>query len=193
MLQYYSRMRLIINLLPLLRKSTRPRIVNVLSAGHEKPILEDDIGLEKSENYSWSAANNHHSTMTTLAFEYLADNDKKITFMHVFPGLVRTELFARVAAPETSGFLARILTRLFGRFGGILQWILGISALDCGARQAFLLTNDKYGPGEAWRIDDKSEPVTAAGVLEHYREEGWREKVWNHNLGIFERALGAGQ
>jgi hypothetical protein len=155
-------------------------------------MRDDDIGLENPDDYTWQGAIAHHSTMTSLAFEYLAENDKKITFMHVFPGLVSTGLFSRVAAPSTSGLLARSLTALFAGFGSLLVRILGVSALDCGARQAFLLTNDKYGPG-AWRIGDKSELVTAPGVLGRYRDQGWREKVWNYTLGVFEKGLAASE
>jgi NAD(P)-dependent dehydrogenase (short-subunit alcohol dehydrogenase family) len=191
-LQYYSRMRLLMNLLPLLRNSSRPRIVSVLSGGKEQQMRDDDIGLENPDHYTWQGAIVHHATMTSLAFGYLAENDKKITFMHVFPGLVSTRLFSRVAAPSTSGQLARTLTALFAGFGSLLVWLLGVSALDCGARQAFLLTNDKYGPG-ALRIGDKSELVTAPGVLSRYREQGWQGKVWNYTLGVFEKALAASE
>jgi hypothetical protein len=30
----------------------------------------------------------------------------------------------------------------------MVQWALGMSVLDCGARQAWVLTTDRYGPGE---------------------------------------------
>jgi hypothetical protein len=166
--------------------------VSVLSGGKEGQMNDEDIGLENPDNYNWQGAIAHHATMTTLAFEYLAENEKKITFLHVFPGLVHTELFSGVTAPESSEFLARTLTALFARLGGLLVRFLGASALDCGARQAFLLTSDEYGPG-ALRIDDKSELVTAPGVLGRYREQGWREKVWNYTLGVFEKGLAASE
>ncbi|KAF8857528.1 hypothetical protein BDZ45DRAFT_726701 [Acephala macrosclerotiorum] len=187
-IQYYSRMRLVANLLPLLRKSPRPRVLSVLSGGKEEKLQEDDVGLEDPNNYSWNKAISHHATMTTLTFEYLAKNEKGITFMHTFPGLVRTGLFSQVVAPESSGILARVLTAIMSTFGSIFLWLAGASALDCGARQAFILTSDNYGPG-AWRIDQNSELVTTPGVLGRYREQGWPEKVWNYNSSVFEKAL----
>lgn len=180
------------NLLPLLRKSPQPRVLSVLSGGKEEKIQEDDIGLENPNNYSWTKAITHNATMTTLSFEYLAENEKSITFMHVFPGLVRTSLFSRVVAPASSGLLSRVLTAIMSTFGSILIWLAGASALDCGARQAFILTRDTFGPG-AWRIDQNSEAVTKPGVLERYREQGWPEKVWNHNLSVFEKVLVASE
>lgn len=74
-----------------------------------------------------------------------------------------------------------------------VQWLLGIPVEDCGARQAYILTSDAYGPGELWRIDENSEPVTKAGVLERYRELGWREKVWEYTMGVIEKALATGE
>ncbi len=155
-------------------------------------MRDDDIGLENVQNFGSRAAINHNTTMTTLAFEYLAKNDKRTTFMHAFPGLVATDNFSRLAAPESFGILGRMLVALIGRFVNTVQRLFGMSAADCGARQAFLLTSDRYGPGEVWRINQKSEPVTAPGVLGHYRERGWREKVWEYTVGVFEKALATG-
>jgi len=46
---YYSRIRLIMNLLPLIRQSPRPRVLSVLNGGREKAMLDDDIGLENPQ------------------------------------------------------------------------------------------------------------------------------------------------
>jgi NAD(P)-dependent dehydrogenase (short-subunit alcohol dehydrogenase family) len=192
-IQYYSRIRLTTNLLPLLRKSSRPRILSVLNGGNEKQMCDEDIGLENLQNYSWSAAVNHIATMMTLSFEYLAENDKNITFLHGFPGLVRTEIFSRLTPAEDSGILGRFVFTIMKSLAWTMQWLLGMSVLDCGARQAFILTSDEYGPGEVWRVNEKSEAVTVTGVLERYREQGWREKVWNYTSGVIEKALATSQ
>ncbi|KAF2177268.1 hypothetical protein K469DRAFT_677524 [Zopfia rhizophila CBS 207.26] len=188
-LSYFSRMWLIVNLLPLLRQSSRPRVLSVLNGGREKTIMEDDIGLEDARHYAPRAAINHTTTMTSPAFELLASSDKHITFMHAFPGLVATDNFARLAAPESYGFIGRLIVPLLGQFISMVQWLFGMSAADCGARQAFLLTSEKYGPGEAWRIDQRSDSVATSGVLEEYRERGWRDKVWDYTIHVFEKAL----
>ncbi|TVY81324.1 Oxidoreductase lepF [Lachnellula suecica] len=191
-LSYYSRIRLLSNLLPLLRQSTRPRVLSLLNGGKEQAIRTEDLGLENAQNFSSRAAINHTTTMMTLALEYLSENDKTITFMHVFPGLVATDNFARLTAPKTFGILGKVLVAFISRFVSTVQWLFGISPADCGARQAFLLTGDDYGPGKMWRIDEKSEPVTTAGILGEYREGGWREKVWEYTVGVFEKALATG-
>lgn len=130
--------------------------------------------------------------MMTLALEYLAESEKQITFTHAFPGLVGTDIFSRLTAPESFGILGRLYVGFIGRFFSILQYLFGMSATDCGARQAYLLTSDEYGPGQVWRINDKSEPIIAPRFLEQYREHGWQEKVWEYTAGVFGRILAPG-
>ena len=187
-LSYFSRIRLINKLLPLLRQSSRPRVLSVLNGGREKAIKEDDVGLEDARNYAPRAAINHTTTMTSLAFDVLATNDKQITFMHAFPGLVATDNFSRLAAPDSYGFIGRLILPLIARLISTVQWLFGMSAADCGSRQAFLLTSDKYGPGEPWRINERSDAVTAPGVLKTYRERGWGPKIWDYTVQVFEKA-----
>ncbi|KAF2651545.1 NAD(P)-binding protein [Lophiostoma macrostomum CBS 122681] len=187
-LSYYSRVRLIFNLLPLLHRSPRPRVLSVLNGGKEKAVLESDLGLENTANYAPRAAINHTTTMMTLALETMSSSNKNITFMHAFPGLVATDNFARLSAPDSYGVIGRVVLALFSRFISIVQWLFGASASDCGARQAFLLTSDTFGPGKSWRIDEKSEPAGDSALLVEYREAGLSEKIWDHTLTVFEKA-----
>ncbi|MCJ1454548.1 hypothetical protein MMC28_004901 [Mycoblastus sanguinarius] len=188
-ISYYSRMRLTSNLLPLLRKSPQPRVLSVLAGGREKSMRDEDIGLE--QHWSTRGVIDHTTTMTSLAFEYLAENDKQITFLHAFPGWVRTDIFARLTAPESSGVGWRVTLALIRGLVATIMLIFGMSVEDSGERQAFHLTSDRYGPG-AWRIGYLSDQVSAPGVLEQYRERGWAEKVWEHTVRVFEKALAIG-
>ena len=51
-LSYYSRMRAISNLLPLLRNSSHARILSVLNAGKEASMYEPDLGLSRPDSWS---------------------------------------------------------------------------------------------------------------------------------------------
>ena len=73
----------------------------------------------------------------------------------------------------------------------MLMLCVGISVEECGERQSFLLTADRYGPG-AWRIDSSSEQVSAPEVLERYREGLWSDRVWEHTMRVFDTALAIG-
>ncbi|TGO60050.1 hypothetical protein BOTNAR_0152g00220 [Botryotinia narcissicola] len=194
-LSYYTRMRLLTNLLPLLRCSPRPRILSVLNAGQELKMQDEDIGLQNPENFGPRVAINHTTTMMTLGLEYLSQSDanQRITFIHSFPGLVASDNFARLAAPDSFGLLGKMLVPLIGTFFSVIQKIFGISTADCGARQVFLLISDRFERGKTWRIDDKSEVITSSNdALEYYREKGWREKVFEHTLQVFEKATSPG-
>ncbi|KAL8728116.1 MAG: hypothetical protein Q9181_005458, partial [Wetmoreana brouardii] len=87
-LRYYSRLRFAHNLLPLLSRAPFPHVVSVLAAGQEGRIYEDDLSLK--HNYGVLACANHGTTMTSLVFEFLAKENPKVAFVHVYPGYVRT-------------------------------------------------------------------------------------------------------
>jgi NAD(P)-dependent dehydrogenase (short-subunit alcohol dehydrogenase family) len=186
-LSYYSRIRITQNLLPLLRHSPHPRVLSVLNAGKEKTMLEDDLGLEQH----WSSGNlmNHTVTMTSLAFKYLAEdeNNKNILFLHATPGLVHTEIYSKLTAPESSGYAWKTTLPLLKGLLSVLWFCFAISVEESGERQAYNLTSDAYGPG-AWRIDQSNELISTPGVLEQYIERGWQEKVWEHTVRVFEKA-----
>ncbi len=184
-------MRLIQNLLPLIRNSPHPRVLGVLNAGHEKDMVDDDLGLKSN----WSVPNviNHTTTMNSLAMEHLAGNDenKNITFIHAGPGRVRTGIFSKLTAPNDSGVVWRVLLLLIQGIVKVLYWFDGIEVEESGRRQAFHLVSEKFGPG-AWRVNELSELVVEQGVLGRCIEDGWVERVWDHTLGVFEADFGNG-
>ncbi|KFY72413.1 hypothetical protein V499_07459 [Pseudogymnoascus sp. VKM F-103] len=190
-ISYYSRMRLIQNVLPLLRQSSRPRVLTLLNGGKEKQMFDDDIGLETQ--WSADAVITHTTTMTSLALEHLAKDDERITFLHVFPGLVNSGNFIRVTAEESAGVVWSVMLAVFCRMITVVQLIFGITPEECGERQAYHLTSDQFGPG-AWRIDNSSEVVTvpAGDVFEKYRDGGWPKKTWEHTTAVFERVGATG-
>lgn len=188
-ISYYARIRLVCNLMPLLRQSPRPRVLSILNGGREKALIEQDIGLERR----WSPISviNHTTTMTSLAFEHLAKTNSRFTFLHSYPGLVKTDIFARLTPPESSGMVWRITLALIRGLVAMLMLCVGMPVDECGERQAFLLTTDRYGPG-AWRIDSSSELASTSGVLERYRQGTWSERIWEHTMRVFGTALAVG-
>ena len=67
----------------------------------------------------------------------------------------------------------------------------GKSVEESGERQAYQLTSNTYGTG-AWRLGSSSDQISAPGVLEQYRERGGPEKVWEHTVRVFDKALATG-
>ncbi|RYP45089.1 hypothetical protein DL768_008520 [Monosporascus sp. mg162] len=181
-ISYYARMRLIENLLPLLRRAPEPRVLSVLNGGKEASINEDDLGLE--EAWSLLSVVAHATTMTTLAFEFLATQNKEMTFLHVYPGWVRTDNFSRLTAPESSGFAWASVLAFVRGLASMLALLFGTSAEDCAERQAYYLTSCRYKPG-VWRIDHLSNGAPESDLLRKYREESSPERVWDHTQRVF--------
>jgi hypothetical protein len=190
---YYSRLLFTYSLIPLLQKSASPRVVTVLAGGQEAKIATDDLSLSQPSNYSFGASANHSGTMTTLAFDVLAASNPSISFIHIFPGLVKTDLLKGLLG-SGKGFL------------GTLAWVVGFVVLpivrafstsldEAGEREMFVATSERFAVGEAkggfWRLDWDAEEATTVPILETYRKEGMSQKVWDHTLKMFQKALGA--
>ena len=189
-LSYYTRIRLVTRLLPLLRQSSGPRVLSVLNGGKEEALNEQDLGLDQS--WSSRCVIKHTTTMTTLMFERLAKENQGITFMHAYPGLVKTDIIAGLSPLRGSG-LVWIMTLAFVRgLAAIILLVFGMSVEECGERQAFLLTSDSYGPG-AFRINSTSDQVLAPGILKRYREQSWSDRIWNHTTRTIDTALAMGK
>ncbi|KAF8542633.1 hypothetical protein BDD12DRAFT_336969 [Trichophaea hybrida] len=98
-LNYYARMVFPAVLLSALKEGvkTHPslgaRVISVYSAGQEGPIIESDLELVQPGNFSSAQAARQASAMTSLAFEYLAEEYPDIGWVHAFPGMVMTGLF----------------------------------------------------------------------------------------------------
>ncbi|OJK05076.1 hypothetical protein ASPACDRAFT_56477 [Aspergillus aculeatus ATCC 16872] len=100
-LLYYSRMRAITNLLPLLLQSPLPAtIVSVYAAGFEGKLYTDDLSLRNLKLYSYTQARSHMIYMHTWFMEQLAERHRgRLRLVHIFPGLVLGPAFANPELP----------------------------------------------------------------------------------------------
>ncbi|KAF9887243.1 hypothetical protein FE257_010371 [Aspergillus nanangensis] len=204
-LRFYSRMRFIYNLLPLLRASHTPaRVVTVLAGGQEGKISEDNLDLQKA--WSFGAAASYAATMNSLAVEYLASENPTISFAHVFPGIVRTPLM-KTTLGSVAGSIAGFLSRPFSS-----------SPEESGERNLFISTSAAYPPAEpvdpakvgvplgdgvktvaasngkvgggAYLLHYDGTDVTNKTLMGEYRQKEFPRKVWDHTLATFKKALG---
>lgn len=127
--------------------------------------------------------------MTTLAFDYLSQNDPKITFIHSFPGLVRTDIFAKHTASEDAGWVWRITLPVVKGLFALLMMLLGTDPKESGERQAFILTSERFGKGIKL-VSDKSVESPPPAALVKLREEGWAGRIWEFTVAVFEKATG---
>ena len=130
----YSRNRFIVNLLPLLRQATfLRRVVTAAAAGKEGPVSVDDF---KALKVSALSARGHASSLVTLSLEALAKKAPDVTFIHNFPGPVKTN-FLRGG----QGAAVFIMNGLFKLVSPFMNFY---SIEECGERHLFLATSARY-------------------------------------------------
>jgi hypothetical protein len=84
----YSRNRFIVNLLPLLQNATAlRRVVSVFAACKEGPVDTIDFQGRKVPMLSQRG---HTSSLVTLSLEALAKKAPDVSFIHDFPGPVKS-------------------------------------------------------------------------------------------------------
>ncbi|GKZ20912.1 hypothetical protein AbraIFM66951_003829 [Aspergillus brasiliensis] len=203
-LRYYSRMRFVQKLMPLLQASPGPaRVVSILAGGQEGTIEEDNFDLTKS--WSFTKSNTYGATLNSLAIEHLATAHPTVSFLHVFPGIVRTPL----------------MNASFGNIGGaILSFLsrpISMTPEESGERNLFLSTSAAYPPatpkdpsqlgvplvpgvdtasastgkigGGSYILSYDGSNATREKLMADYRARGFPSKVWDHTLKIFQRVL----
>lgn len=182
--RYYSRLRVIHQLLLLLKNAPSPRIVSVLAGGLEAKINEDDLDLRGPGNWSFWNASVHSTTMGTLAFELLAQENPELSIVHWYPG--------PVATPGLAG------ARKFG-----MSPPNPMSQEEGGARAIFFATNDRYAVrngfvsvpdgldipqksgGGIFLIGPDGENNDNEGVLADMRQRGIDKRVWEFTQKVF--------
>ena len=145
-LEFYTRILFIQLLLPLLRKADSARVVSVLAGGLEPmSITLDDLDLKSPSNFAGFKAQGHYAAMGTLTLEKLAKSCPEVTFVHSFPGWVKTGNHRRGAEPDS--MLARIVWPISEPLIGMMS--LGVN--ESGQRHLFESTSAFFGGrGVAW-------------------------------------------
>ncbi|KAF2000179.1 hypothetical protein P154DRAFT_522688 [Amniculicola lignicola CBS 123094] len=88
----YSRLRFIVNLLPLLQAApTLRRVVSIFTGSKEGPILSTDWQA-RNLNGSLIKLRAQGATMHTLALEKIAEKAPDVAFVHDYPGAVRSNI-----------------------------------------------------------------------------------------------------
>ncbi|KAG0649116.1 Oxidoreductase andH [Hyphodiscus hymeniophilus] len=208
-LNYYSRMRFISNLLPLLRTATTTpphfsRSVSVLGSGGGTALDTADLDLKNT--FTGSRCAGHTITMNDLMTTEFAQRESGITFSHCAPGAVKTNLARELP------FWARTATKVLYQ----LITPLTVGQDETGARQLFMATSGIYPPskpvegaasasgvspdktievtkGASGSVGDGGYNLTWKGgvtngkMLPEYRQNGVSKTVWEHTMNVFAR------
>ncbi|KAK8024542.1 hypothetical protein PG993_012608 [Apiospora rasikravindrae] len=167
---YYSRARILSNLLPLIHQSPKARVLSILNGTKEKRINEQDIGL---------------------AFDYLSANEspKQTVFIHATPGFVNTGTPRTSYPSKKNGIFWWALTSAIQVVSGWIIVYFGKSLSESGERHAYLLSTDPISSG-SWRTNKENDVVPDNKALKYYHERNWGETIWNHTTQVWEAALG---
>lgn len=195
-IRHYSRALLTMRLLPLLEQAPNPRVVSVLAGGLEGAIYPDDLALESPRNYGFAKASGAAATYITLTMEQLHKEHAKISFIHAFPGLVRTNLLHTEHFGTAFKFVVgSIVLPTLGRLIFMPAEEAGQRLLYAAFNPAFATnaetkgSNGSSGSG-VFTLNEKQESVQNSKVLSPLRKQGLAAKIWEHTLGEIRRVLG---
>lgn len=204
----YSRARFIVNLLPLLQKATDlRRVVSVFTATKEGPV---DMTNFQARKVSLMSQRGHASSLVTLSLEALAKKAPDVSFIHNFPGAVKSGI--------TRGTTGAMMF-LFKAVSKVLGSLFYIPTVEAGERHVFLATSARYPAGTSgdaasgvpladgvatargtsskigsgvYSIDSQGESAESKVevLLAQFREQGMVEKVWNNIEDEFKRITG---
>ena len=210
-LRYYSRMRLVDKLRPLLLCADTPRIVSIFAAGHENRFFQDDLSLRT--HYGIFNSISQVSVMTAFFFEQFVAQYPSISCLHVYPGLVKTAEFENSSFPGWLKWLFKwVILPL------LTPWCISVE--ECGERNLFHATSERYmalsGAFQPERVNGSSTaPVEAKPAIGINGQVGsgvyavnsdgevirscekkyhnWRNKnygiaIWEHTMKAFEAA-----
>jgi hypothetical protein len=204
----YSRTRFIVNLLPELSTAAPDfaRVVTVAIGTKEGTLDPNDFDLK---HVALRHGRRVSASMVTMSLEAIAQKAPNITFIHGFPGAVKSSIDRTL-----TGFLA-IAKYAFKVWMVFVQ----IPVKECGERHAFLATSARWpakegggkkgvelgkGVGVAtgtdgaegsgcYSVDERGESAgqNVTKLLKQYKDDGTREKLWKHIEAKFVEITGS--
>lgn len=167
--------------------------------------------LELKTHYSIYNCANHGSTLTSLFLEEAAARHPSVSFVHGFPGIVKTGIL-------TSAFPSWMKWTLEHTILAVMTPFM-VSLQEVGERSVFHGTSARYPPRQvaggsksagvplpdgldvakganeevgAYLLSWNGEEIEGK-VMARYRKEGMRKQVWDHTYEVIERIRGTSQ
>jgi hypothetical protein len=209
-LVYYSRIRFILQLMPLLEVSNSPdgaHIVSIDAAGTVGKLFRNDLSLLDPSHYSYINVKSHAAYMTTMAFEQLASQHTRLAFVYMYPGMVFGPAYRDPSLPWWFKALRSVAEPL-------LRTTFATLPEESGSRTLFLATpafasarsnhansglakgtNGSSGSG-CYAVGSHCDPIAQKSDTTLYpklRDEGFSEEVWMHTMEVFHHIEKAGR
>ncbi|RDB16579.1 Oxidoreductase andH [Hypsizygus marmoreus] len=166
---YYARWKFTSDLLPALRKAKEngedARVLTVLAAGKGTEVDVDDLGLKKT--YSLAKAGTQVAAYNDLMMKAFAAKNPDITFVHSYPGAVRTGLMSS----SDSAFLRAASPIVMGLFYPVL-----VSLQESGEYMLYGLLNGGKGFS---RVGSRGEDI---GMKRFFGSDEALKKLWEHTV-----------
>ncbi|RYP09750.1 hypothetical protein DL764_001085 [Monosporascus ibericus] len=215
---YYARLRFIVNLLPLLRNATGlRRVVTVLAGTKEGTIHTNDFQGRYMSMLS-PGGRGHFSSLMTLALEAVAQNVPNVSFIHNYPGFVKTNF-----GNDVEGLTFTVLRGIWNAVFPVIGPFVATPINEVGEREVFFATSARFPEkGESGAVgasagvplpkgmavargtdgksgsgvysisnDAESAPPKVEQLLGNLRKDGIAQKVWSHVEEEFVRITGA--
>jgi hypothetical protein len=190
-----------------------------LLAGFENTF--DLKAIDDHTHYSLLKHTAAAGTMTTILFEELANKHPTVSFIHSYPGSVRTNILPQMLASTPGIFWLPAQVFRYTTLPLYRQFIC-MTPDEAGERQLFMATSCKYPPGHnhesggkvdglierpdgcaaarptvvmdgkgngVYRVGSNGEAYKDSKVLDKYRKEGMGKTVYEHTVGVWEKAL----
>lgn len=202
-LLYYSSMRFIIQLLPLLLFSQLPaHIVSVFSPKRNDKIFPEDLSLRNPKNYGFMNMGSHVAYVTTFFFESLASKYLgELSLSRCYPGLVMHEGVGKdKKSPAWFNFAMKVMSPVM-RLTSVdptgsgervlfhatsIYPAMGTENTKGDGNVEVALSSDGTAGGGAYRTDWNGEIDPCGKIYKKLREDGMKEKVWSHTVKAFE-------
>jgi hypothetical protein len=178
-----------------------------LLAGFENTF--DLKAIDDHTHYSLFKHTTAAGTMTTIMFEELANKHPTVSFIHSCPGSVGTNILPQMLAstPGVFWYPAQVFryTTL-----PLYRHLICMTPDEAGERQLFMAISCKYPPAHdhesggkvdglverpdgkgngVYRVVSNGEVYKDSKVLDKYRKEGIGKTVYEHTVGVWEKAL----
>jgi hypothetical protein len=205
---YYSRIRFILQFMPLLLASPLPaHVVSIYAGGMEDGTSPGELPIDcpPPSTYGVGGVRKHTCFMKTFFFEELADRHAgKLSLSHIYPGLVDGPGFYSPDMPIWFKIVWTIMKPL--------SWLLYMTSPEvCGEVMLYLATprypaktrlengetlvdgvevangtNGEPGGG-AYALGQRGDAWSKGRSYEKIRTEETRKQVWDHTMEILER------
>lgn len=212
-LTYLGRMRMAKNLLPLLRRATGlRRVVSSFTGAKEGKVYDDDWQLTGGK-VPLTAARGHGATMMTLGLAAQAKEAPDVSFVHAFPGTVKTNIVR-----SGDGAILRIVDLV----SKALFFVTGYTPIvEVGERHTFYCTSARFPPKKiieelgaagvglaegvsvangvdgspgsgVYSVDMYGESADAKveELLASYTKDGTADKLWSYTESEWKRVTG---